>query len=162
MRKVSVVFLALLITGCASIISKSQYPVTVSTNPSGAKIIITNSQGIQVFNGTTPNTVTLNAKKGFFSGQSYTIRAEMEGYETSTISLTPGVDGWYVANILFGGVIGLLIVDPATGAMWKLDENVALTLIEGDGSSATGSPQLRIMSIRELPVEFWNSLVPLR
>jgi hypothetical protein len=34
------------------------------------------------------------------------------------------MDGWYIGNILFGGVIGFLIVDPATGAMWKLGDPV--------------------------------------
>lgn len=34
------------------------------------------------------------------------------------------MDGWYMGNLLFGGFIGFLIVDPATGAMWKLDDNV--------------------------------------
>jgi hypothetical protein len=33
------------------------------------------------------------------------------------------VDGWYFGNLLFGGLIGLLIVDPATGAMYKLEPN---------------------------------------
>lgn len=30
------------------------------------------------------------------------------------------MNGWYIGNLLFGGIIGLLIVDPATGAMWTL------------------------------------------
>lgn len=30
------------------------------------------------------------------------------------------MDGWYFGNILFGGLIGFLIVDPATGAMYTL------------------------------------------
>ena len=38
------------------------------------------------------------------------------------------VDSWYFGNILFGGLIGMLIIDPATGAMWKLPENVSTDL----------------------------------
>jgi hypothetical protein len=30
------------------------------------------------------------------------------------------VSGWYFGNLLFGGVIGMLIVDPLTGAMYNL------------------------------------------
>ena len=33
------------------------------------------------------------------------------------------LNGWYIGNVVFGGLIGLLIVDPETGAMWRLDEN---------------------------------------
>lgn len=38
------------------------------------------------------------------------------------------MDGWYIGNLLFGGLIGMLIVDPATGAMYKLDDSVYATL----------------------------------
>jgi hypothetical protein len=33
-----------------------------------------------------------------------------------------------LGNIVFGGLIGLLIVDPATGAMWKLEETQVINL----------------------------------
>ena len=38
------------------------------------------------------------------------------------------MDGWYAGNILIGGLLGLLIIDPATGSMWKLDESVQVAL----------------------------------
>ncbi|WP_174263189.1 CsgG/HfaB family protein [Citrifermentans bemidjiense] len=38
------------------------------------------------------------------------------------------MNGWYWGNIVFGGVIGLLIVDPATGAMWKMDDTLMVPL----------------------------------
>lgn len=30
------------------------------------------------------------------------------------------LSGWYLGNVVFGGLIGLLIVDPLTGAMYNL------------------------------------------
>jgi hypothetical protein len=30
------------------------------------------------------------------------------------------LNGWYLGHILFGGVLGILIVDPLTVAMWRL------------------------------------------
>jgi hypothetical protein len=30
------------------------------------------------------------------------------------------IDGWYFGNLIFGGLIGLVIVDPLTGSMWTL------------------------------------------
>jgi hypothetical protein len=48
------------------------------------------------------------------------------------------MDGWYIGNILFGGLIGILIVDPLTGAMWKLDDVVYGNLSPNHESKATG------------------------
>ena len=31
------------------------------------------------------------------------------------------VSGWYFGNLVFGGLIGMLIVDPLTGAMYNLE-----------------------------------------
>lgn len=39
------------------------------------------------------------------------------------------MDGWYVGNIIFGGLIGLLLVDPITGAMWKLPDTAQGNLV---------------------------------
>ena len=43
-------------------------------------------------------------------------------------ALRPGEDrfdiGFAFGNILFGGIIGMVIVAPLTGAMWKLPEMV--------------------------------------
>lgn len=68
------------------------------------------------FNSKGNNGNTLKAGSGFFRGERYVVTATLDG-ETGTATLTPGMDGWYIGNILFGGLIGILIVDPATGAM---------------------------------------------
>ena len=52
------------------------------------------------------------------------------GFEDKVISIESSMDGWYIANILFGGLIGMLAVDPATGAMWKLPETADGSLDE--------------------------------
>lgn len=111
-------------TGCASIVSKSQYPVMINSNPSGATVTIKNKRGVDVQKATTPATVTLAASAGFFSPANYSFQFEKEGCFPASTSLSAGMDGWYIGNILFGGLIGILIVDPATGAMWKLDDTV--------------------------------------
>jgi hypothetical protein len=38
-------------------------------------------------------------------------------YETHVVST---IDGWYFGNILLGGLVGMLIVDPITGDMYTL------------------------------------------
>ncbi|QDU70068.1 hypothetical protein [Engelhardtia mirabilis] len=116
------------LASCASIVSKSEYAVRIDTEPTGAAIEIVDRKGERVHRGTAPTTVTLKAKAGFFSSQSYTVNASLPGYEPEVSTLKASLDGWYVGNILFGGLIGWLIVDPATGAMWKLPESHLIPL----------------------------------
>jgi hypothetical protein len=73
-------------------------------------------------------TITLNSSDGFFSAARYTFQFEKEGCNPTTTTLSAGINGWYFGNLLFGGLIGFLIVDPATGAMWSLDEGVYANL----------------------------------
>lgn len=130
------VFLTCLIilTGCASIVSKSQYPVSINSSPTNAKVTVINDRGMEMHKATTPTMVTLSAKRGYFRSASYTFKFEKDGYHPSTTSLSAGLDGWYIGNILFGGLIGFLGVDPGTGAMWKLEDTVygSLTAITSD------------------------------
>lgn len=162
MRKsLAVPLVALLLAGCASIVSKSNYPVAINTNPSGARITITKSNGEEVYSGTTPATVTLSAKKGFFSGENYTVRASLAGHADATTLVGRSIDGWFFGNLLFGGVIGLLIVDPATGAMWKLDRTLTMSLAAAE-QPADAEPSLRILSIDQLPAGYKDHLVRIK
>jgi hypothetical protein len=131
--KLAIVVSTLLSTGCASIVSKSQYPVTINSNPAGATVTVKNKSGAEIQKATTPTTVTLNASSGYFSGERYSFYFEKEGYYPSTSQVSAGLDGWYVGNILLGGLIGGLIVDPVTGAMWKLDNTVHGSLADDPG-----------------------------
>lgn len=116
----------LLGSGCASIVSKSQWPVIINSNPGGANVTITNKRGMEVQKGETPMSITLSSSAGFFSPAEYQFAFEKEGYYPANASLSAGMNGWYLGNIIFGNFIwiGILIVDPATGAMWKLDDTV--------------------------------------
>ena len=115
-------------SGCASIVSKSTWPVTINSNPYGAKVMISDRDGIPVQCGETPMTVTLKSSSGFFRPARYRLEITKPGYQPFTATLSAHVNGWYAGNILFGGVIGLVIVDPATGAMWRLPENYMVNL----------------------------------
>ena len=72
--------------------------------------------------------MVLSADNGFFSRASYVVTFEKENYESVSMPLKAGMDGWYIGNVLLGGLIGILIVDPATGAMWSLDDRVDVGL----------------------------------
>jgi hypothetical protein len=123
LKQVFVVFALLaILPSCASIVSKSDWPVAITSPQSGVPFIIKNGSGISVASGTTPSTITLKSGDGFFQGADYTVEATGHG----SVPVVSRLNGWYFGNILFGGLIGMLIVDPATGAMWKLPETVQL------------------------------------
>ncbi|MBX9578156.1 MAG: hypothetical protein K2W97_06750 [Chthoniobacterales bacterium] len=111
------------LTACASIVSKSQYPVTISSNPPGANFTIKKSNGMFVSQGVTPNTVTLRSSFGYFQPAKYIIDFTHKGV-TQSIPLEANINGWYFGNLIipFGIIPGMLIIDPLTGAMWRLDD----------------------------------------
>lgn len=111
---------SLLLSGCASIFTEQVYPVQVTSSPSGANVEIQDEDGNIVYNGVTPSTVKLESSAGYFDGQTYTVKFHKDGYADETTVIDSGVEGWYWANILVGGVLGMLIIDPATGAMFDL------------------------------------------
>lgn len=128
--------LILAVSGCASIVSKSSYPVAVSSEPSGATVMIKNKQGVEIHKGTTPFTVTLPSGQGYFGPGDYILDYQMEGYQPKHTVMQAGLNGWYIGNIIFGGAIGFLIVDPLTGAMWKLPPQHKAILSVNDSVSA--------------------------
>ncbi|WP_187426817.1 peptidase associated/transthyretin-like domain-containing protein [Geothermobacter ehrlichii] len=153
------ILMIVLLNGCASIVSKSDYPVSFNSSPEGAIITITNSSGIQLYKGKTPTQVTLKSSEGFFSGAKYTVKFEKEGYEPQIMVLEKQLDGWYIGNILFGGLIGLLIVDPATGAMWKLPSNMHASLAEKTTALIIGENNLRIAFLDDVPASMRSQMI---
>ena len=146
-----------LFSGCASIVSKSTYPLSISSSPSDATVSITDKKGTEIYLGNTPTVVKLKAGAGFFSKAEYQVRFSSPGYDDKIVPITFKIDGWYFGNILFGGLIGILIVDPATGAMWKIEtEFLNETLIK---STASVDPEVKIMNINEVPESWENYLV---
>lgn len=144
--------LVIVLSSCASILSKSTYPITLNTSPVSAKVKITNKKGETVYEGNTPALVKLKASSGFFSGENYTLVFQRDGYETVTRQINSKIDGWYWGNILFGGLVGMIIVDPATGAMYKLDtESIDV------GLAKTG--ETAIIDINSLPSSMKDHLV---
>lgn len=131
----SIFFIAL--TGCSSIISKSEYAVAIDSAPSSARFVIENKNGKKVHSGVTPTTVTLKSSAGYFIGEEYTILFTKKGYSEKTHTISSTLDGWYIGNLVFGGPIGLLVVDPATGAMYNLPKRVDVSLTESTRSSQT-------------------------
>ena len=146
------------LTGCATIVSKNIYPVSINSTPSGAKVTIFDHKGVDVFAGETPAIVSLNAGAGFFKKADYSAVVEIEGYTSQTGQIRFDLDGWYFGNILIGGLLGMLIIDPATGAMWKL-ETEHLNLVMQKLSADSNDPALRIIDYADVPDDLRQYLV---
>ncbi len=124
-----------LASGCASIVSDSNYLVRIDSTPPEARFVVRNEDGLNVHQGRTPATVSLPAEAGFFDGETYEVTFEKEGYTPVNRTLDSSVDPWYAGNILFGGLIGILVVDPATGAMFKLPESLQVGMGEPESEA---------------------------
>ncbi|AWI08397.1 PEGA domain-containing protein [Ereboglobus luteus] len=117
----ALIVLALVASGCASILNSGSRDISIRSQPEGANVTIAKADtGVVVMKGTTPMSVFLSPKRGYFKGQSYNLKIELPGYTTAEVVVSPKISGWYFGNIIFGGVIGMLVVDPVTGAMWNL------------------------------------------
>lgn len=120
--------ITLVLSGCASIMSGGMDHVSVTSKPQNAHFAISDENGKVVQQGTTPSTVTLARSDGFYDGQTYKVSFDADKHASKTVALDTTLNGWYLGNVIFGGALGLLIIDPATGAMWDLPENLEATL----------------------------------
>lgn len=155
----------LLCSSCASIVSHSRWPVAINSVPVGATVSITNRGGKEVFNGPTPAATYLASGAGFFRRESYTLTFSKPGFNPQTLPLTTSVNGWYFGNLLFGGAIGMLIVDPATGAMYRLDQSqvqAALAQTQALVQPAATPNGLQVVSIDQVPANLRDKLVLLK
>jgi len=157
-RTLPVGIAVLSLAACASIVNDSEEMVTISSNPMAAEIVVADESGVEVYRGRTPATVSLDASDG-----EYTVTLSKEGYQPTTVKVDSRINGWYVGNIVFGGFIGWLIVDPLTGAMWALEtEHVNATLGERVAMGEPSSPQLRIVSLDSVPERARSEMVRVR
>lgn len=111
------------ISSCASIVSDSEYKVSIKSIPTNTEFMVKDEDDNIVATGITPNVTKLEASNGYFSKANYTVEYINNGKKIQS-EITPEIDGWYWANIGFGGIIGWFIVDPLTGAMYKLPKQV--------------------------------------
>lgn len=157
--RMSVIMMAssFLFSSCASIVSKSTYPLSINSSPSNAKISITDKKGKEIYLGNTPANVKLKAGAGFFSKAEYQVKFSSPGYDDKIVPVTFKLDGWYFGNLLLGGVLGMLIIDPATGAMWKIETDFLNETLSK--STASVNPEMKIMTINEIPDSWKNHLV---
>ena len=107
------------LSGCSTIMNDRMTAVQVTSEPSGQHFSITDEDGQRVATGVTPAKVNLDAAAGFFDGQTYQVAYD----KGPTVELDSRVTGWYWVGFCISVVSGLM-VDPLTGDMFALPDNV--------------------------------------
>ncbi|HJT45017.1 MAG TPA: hypothetical protein VJ721_01980 [Chthoniobacterales bacterium] len=153
------VVLCLAVSGCASIFSGGPKKVSINTTPPGAKVTVYDKFGKVVTSRQTPAVVALERKVGYFAPQEYRIVIEKPGYKPAEIRLQSTINGWYFGNLFLGGLIGMVIVDPMTGAMFTFSpDKIDQTLTPAQRSSLKKKPGLGIMLKEQLSPEQMQNL----
>ena len=112
-------------SGCATIVSKSEYDVAIECSAPISMVNIYKGEEL-VASTAAPSVVTLSSKGGYFRPALYRFEFVKNGYRDE-VDLRAGFDWWYIGNaILPFGCVFALLVDPVTGAMWKFDDNVSV------------------------------------
>ena len=107
---VSLLIVALLTSGCATILAPNRRPLEVASQPQGAEVLINGE-----YMGRTPVRVKLKPNK------SYTIEFRKQGYETATRFVSTEIAaGWLILDLVVG--VFPVVVDAITGAWYKLDQ----------------------------------------
>lgn len=153
----------ILSASCATIVSKSVYNVRLNSSPDQAYVQVFDRKGREVFNGNTPTQVALKSGAGYFKKAEYTVKYSKPGYLPKEIKISSELNGWYIGNIVFGGLIGFLIVDPATGAMYRLDHTDLNETLAPESQTTTsisnGDKTLHIIELKRVPGNLRNRLV---
>lgn len=153
----SLVAILFLFSSCATIVSKSTYPLAINSTPTNATVSITDKKGKEIYLGKTPAKVKLKAGAGFFSRAEYQVKFSSPGYDDKIVPVNFKIDGWYFGNLFLGGVLGMLIIDPASGAMWKIESEFLNETLEK--STATTDAEIKILNINDVPKDWKSHLV---
>jgi hypothetical protein len=109
---VAVCLLAVFSVNCGSIVHQTTQQVHLNSEPAGAAVTVSCGDVENDPKLVTPAVVTLHRKPAYCG-----IKLNKEGYAEKELKFGRQMSGWYLGNVIFGGIIGL-IVDAANGAMW--------------------------------------------
>ena len=107
--------------GCATIVSGTHQDIVVSSNPPGAYFEVRNRDDVMVERGETPSTITVDRAKRPYWPQRYRVTMTYNLVERHSVHGTR-MNGWFFWNVILGGLFGMLLVDPMTGAAFAFDE----------------------------------------
>jgi len=121
-----VLSLALLASGCATLIKGTSQTVTVNTDPAGALCTFTRDARTVAVVNPTPGSVPVEKANG-----SIAISCRKQGFQDAEGSLASEFQPMTFGNILLGGIVGV-VVDAASGAMNQYPETVTITLVPAE------------------------------
>ena len=140
--KIIVLFsVMLLFTGCATIMGgATAQGVSIKTNPAEASVTIKDiNEGTVVSKIKSPQVVMLPRSAAFFQSAKYALTVEKDGYDKREVKIEPDMSGWYtLGNLVVGGLVGWLLIDPATGAMWSFHPDQVNILLNPAGQDPYG------------------------
>lgn len=123
LRKIlSFTAVGLLLAGCATLnLKENPQDVQVRSVPSNAKVdIIDTSNNKIIASGNTPFSAKLPKRRAFFVPKNYIVRVSKDNFKTREFRINAKVSETYVIGNIPTDIIGWVLVDPGTGAMWDL------------------------------------------
>lgn len=155
--------IAVSLTCCASIVGQRTQTIPIASTPAGAHISIKDEAGIEVFKGETPTEVTLEKHNGhYFGGKTFSVTISKDGFKEQTLAIDSHPNGWYIGgNLVFGGLIGYLAVDPFNGGMYTLSPDTVSATLEG-GKTAhnnTSKEGIQVVLLQDVPADLRGKLV---
>ncbi|MCS6304819.1 MAG: PEGA domain-containing protein [Nitrospira sp.] len=121
---VGIVIVGLTLTSCATIVNGQHQELAVTSQPEALCVSI-NGQSY----GATPVIASLHR------GHVYVVRVEQHGSPPYEISVVPVVSPWVWGNLVFGGLIGV-VVDFSNDALYDLSPNRVHALFPGPQEQA--------------------------
>ncbi len=150
MRRLTVVFTAIMLTGCATVMNHGSQKVNISSLPIGAGVTIDSKPY-----GKTPVVAKLAR------GEHHQVVIELPGYKTYNLALTRKVSGWVWGNAIIGGVIGV-VIDVATGNMYKLTPEQVMAELKTESAEQQqanlSDPNAVYVSIVLTPKPAWEKI----
>lgn len=100
----------------------SNQAVNSTCIPMHSKISVLDTEGCLYYQGTTPTTIPTKKTDFPFSTEQYRIVFNAQDRKRGIWLSSSPDSGWYLrGNIIGAGFIGMLIIDPLSGAMWTLE-----------------------------------------
>jgi hypothetical protein len=155
-----VVLAVLSLAACATIIAGQDQEISITSEPSGAKVVIYDANNLPVWDSTTPGTATLKKGRGYFEAAQYRVEVTKAGYAKQEFMITGDLDmGWYlIGNFFIGGLLGWLVIDPLTGAMWTLSPDMIYAPLGQQGAIPDKEGNLVVILKQDIPEEVYTSL----
>lgn len=118
-----------LLNACASIVKGKSEDIRIATPSNGMKLTVYDikNNNFKLAVGESPLNLNLRTGAGLYSRAEYKVVAEnAKGESAETIVSAKLRLGWYLlGNLAFFGtdlLVGLLVIDPYTGAMWGFED----------------------------------------